>query len=80
MEVELLLIVNILYDYRTMLVGFPVIVHTDYKNINNPMKNSLRVKRWQLLLSKYIVNVFYVKVNFIIGAGACLRMHNHTRI
>ncbi|POM59194.1 Gag/polymerase/env Polyprotein [Phytophthora palmivora] len=44
MELELLLVLEILKEYRTILLGFPVIVHTDYKNLIFSTENSLRVK------------------------------------
>lgn len=40
-----------------MLLEFPVIVHTDHKNLICPTETSLRVKRWKLLLSEYRVKV-----------------------
>lgn len=52
MELELLSIVELLREYRTMLPGFEVIAHTDHKNLIYPNETSLRVKRWKLLLSE----------------------------
>ncbi|POM62804.1 hypothetical protein PHPALM_27991 [Phytophthora palmivora] len=45
--VELLSVVEIIKGYRTMLLGFPAITHTDHKNV---LYISLRDKRCKLLL------------------------------
>ena len=47
MELELHSIVEMLREYRTILLGFPVIVHTNHKNLIYPTETSLRVKRWE---------------------------------
>jgi hypothetical protein len=60
MEWELLSVVEILKEYRTMLLGFPVVIHTDHKNLLYPRETSLRVKRWKLLLEEYRLEVKYI--------------------
>ncbi|GMF30837.1 unnamed protein product [Phytophthora fragariaefolia] len=74
MALELLPIVELLREYRTMLLGFPVVVHTDHKNLIYPTENSLRVKRWKLLLSEYRLTIEYIKGEKNIGADAFSRM------
>ena len=61
MELELLSIVELLREYRTMLLGFEVIVHTDQKNLIYPNETSIRVKRWKLLLSEYFLSLHFIK-------------------
>uniref|UniRef100_A0AAV1U4K5 RNA-directed DNA polymerase n=1 Tax=Peronospora matthiolae TaxID=2874970 RepID=A0AAV1U4K5_9STRA len=74
MELELLSIVEMLREYRTMLLGFPVVVHTDHKNLIYPTETSLRVKRWKLLLAEYRLSMHYIKGTKNVGADAFSRM------
>ncbi|GMF59596.1 unnamed protein product [Phytophthora fragariaefolia] len=74
MEWELLSVVEILKEYRTMLLGFPVVVHTDPKNLLFPRANSLRVKRWKILLEEYRLQVAYVPGRQNVGADAFSRL------
>lgn len=74
MELELLSVVELLKEYRTMLLGFPVVVHTDHKNLIFPTETSLRVKRWKLLLSEYRMTMHYIKGVKNVGADAFSRM------
>ncbi|KAG6615283.1 Retrovirus Polyprotein [Phytophthora cinnamomi] len=74
MEWELLSVVEILKEYRTMLHGFPVVIHTDHKNLLFPQENSLRVKRWKLLLEEYRLSVQYVPGPLNIGADTFSRL------
>ncbi|OWZ08628.1 Retrovirus Polyprotein [Phytophthora megakarya] len=53
MEWELLSVVEILKEYRTMPLGFPIVIYTDHKNLLFPQETSLRIKRWKLLLNEY---------------------------
>ena len=74
MELELLSIVELLREYRTMLLRFLVAVHTYHKNLIYPNGTSLRVKRWKLLLSEHRLTMAYIKGEKNIGADAFLRM------
>ncbi|KAG6579764.1 Retrovirus Polyprotein [Phytophthora cinnamomi] len=74
MEWELLSVVEILKEYRTMLLGFPVVIHTDHKNLLFPRETSLRVKRWKLLLEEYRLEVVYIPGSQNIGADAFSRL------
>ena len=74
MELELLSIVELLREYRTMLLGFSVVVHTDHKNLIYPNETSLRVKRWKLLLSEYRLTMNYIRGEKNIGDDAFSRM------
>jgi hypothetical protein len=74
MEWELLSVVEILKEYRTMLLGFPVTIHTDQKNLLYPQESSLRVKRWKLLLEEYRLSVQYVPGVQNVGADAFSRL------
>ncbi|POM58550.1 LOW QUALITY PROTEIN: Retrotransposable element [Phytophthora palmivora] len=66
MELELLSVVEILKEYRTMLLGFP--------NLIFPTENALRVKRWKLLLAEYRLICKYVQDSSTVGADALSRM------
>ncbi|KAJ8566722.1 hypothetical protein ON010_g6402 [Phytophthora cinnamomi] len=80
MEWELLSIVEILKEYRTMLLGFPVVLHTDHKNLLYPRENSLRVKRWKLLREEYRLTVEYVPGAQNVGADAFSRLqYDHVK-
>ncbi|OWZ03089.1 Pol Polyprotein [Phytophthora megakarya] len=78
MELELLSIVELLREYRTMLLGFPIVVHTDHKNLIYPTETNLRVKRWKLLLSEYRLTMSYIKGEKNVGADAFSRMRFDT--
>lgn len=56
-----------------MLLGIPIVVHTDHKNLIYPTRNSLRVKRWKLLVSAYRLTCYYVQGSANVGAGALSR-------
>ncbi|CAI5741061.1 unnamed protein product [Peronospora destructor] len=58
-----------------MLLGFPVVVHTDHKNLIYPTETSLRVKRWKLLLAEYQLTMKYIKGEKNVGADSFSRMH-----
>ena len=74
MELELLSIVEILIEYRTLLLGFEIVVHTDHKNLVPMTEKNMRVKRWKLLLAEYKITFKYVKGETNIGADAFSRL------
>ncbi|OWZ16640.1 Pol Polyprotein [Phytophthora megakarya] len=74
MELELLSIVELLREYRTILLGFPVVVNTDHKNLIYPIESSLRVKRWKLLLVEYRLSMRYIEGMNNVGADVFSRI------
>jgi hypothetical protein len=62
-----------------MLLGFPIVVHTDHKNLIYPTETSLRVKRWKLLLAEYRLTLQYIKGVKNVGADAFSRMRFDTK-
>jgi RNase H-like domain found in reverse transcriptase len=73
-EQELLSIVETLKEFRTLLYGQRVVVHTDHKNIlyGNLVNN--QIARWQLLLEEYSPEIVHVKGDDNVIADALLCM------
>ena len=61
-----------------MLLGFPVVVHTDHKNLTYPTETNIRVKSWKLLLSEYQLTLHFIKRKKNIRADAFYRMRFET--
>ena len=60
-EQELLLIVETLKEFRTLLWGQEIIVHTDHKNIIYGNLSNDRITRWRLILEEYGPTFVHVK-------------------
>ena len=60
-EQELLSIVETLKEFRNILLGQQIIVHTDHKNILYKKLSSDRIIRWRLLLEEYGPEYKHVK-------------------
>ena len=53
-EQELLSIVETLKEFKNILLGQEIIVHTDHKNLLYESSSSDRVARWGLLIEEYV--------------------------
>ena len=75
-EKELLSIVETLKQFKTMLYGQKVVVHTDHQNLthDNSDYSSDRVLRQRWLLEEYGVKVKYIKGKSNIVADALSRL------
>jgi len=61
-EKEMLGVVEALKEFRTMVLGYPIEVHTDHKNwVTDKQINKARVMRWRLFIERFAPTIHYVK-------------------
>lgn len=60
-EREFLSIVEILKEFRNILLGQKIIIHTDHQNLIHNSFTSDRVMRWRLYLEEYSPEIKYIK-------------------
>jgi len=73
-ERELLSIVETLKEYRNILLGHQVIVHTDHKNLVYKHFNTKRVMRWRLIIEEFGPELRYIKGEHNIVADTLSRL------
>ena len=77
-EKELLSIVATLKEFRNILLGHKVIVHTDHKNLTCKNFNTERVMRWRLVLEEFGPELNYIKGENNIVTDALSRLDMDT--
>ena len=60
-EQELLAIVELLKEFRNILLGQSIIIHTNHQNLIHNSFTSDRVMRWRLYLEEYSLEIRYIK-------------------
>ena len=62
-EKELLSVIEILKEFKNILFGYEINVHTDHKNLVHEtlLMSSDRVMRWRILLEEYAPKFHYIK-------------------
>jgi RNase H-like domain found in reverse transcriptase/Reverse transcriptase (RNA-dependent DNA polymerase)/Integrase zinc binding domain len=73
-ERELLAIVETLKEFRNILLGQQIRVHTDHKNLTYKNFNTERVMRWRLILEEFGPELIYVQGETNIVADALSRL------
>ena len=77
-EQELLSIVETLKEFRNILLGQKIIVHTDHKNILYGNLSNDRLIRWRLLLEEYGPEYHHIKGEDNIVADALSRINTES--
>src|SRR6476661_4836545 len=73
-ERELLSIVEVLKEFRNILLGQQILVHTDHENLTYKTFNSDRVMRWRLYIEEYSPDLQYIKDENNVMADALSRL------
>jgi hypothetical protein len=74
-ENELLSIVETLKEFRNILLGHTIAIHTDHKNLIYKNFNTERVMRWRLILEEYGPELRYIKGEKNLVADALSRLY-----
>jgi hypothetical protein len=79
-ERELLSIVETVKEFKNILLGFPITVYTDHKNLmhDTVLLSSERAMQWQLLIEEFSPEIKYVKGIKNVVADALSRLHTNT--
>jgi cleavage and polyadenylation specificity factor subunit 1 len=73
-EQELLSIVETLKEFKNILLGQKIIIHTDHKNLLYEKSASDRIIRWRLLVEEYAPTFEHVKGTHNVVADALSRL------
>ena len=67
-------IVETLREFRNILLGYKIIVHTDHKNLTYAKSTSDRVMRWRLLIEEFGPEFRHIKGKHNLIADAISRL------
>jgi hypothetical protein len=73
-ELQLLVIVKTLHEYKCILIGHLITIYTNHKNLTFLNLTTNYVTCWQLIVEEYGPNIVYLpcKSNIIANALSCL--------
>lgn len=73
-ERELLSIVEVLKEFRSIILGQQIRVYTDHENLTQKMFNSDRVMHWRLCIEEYSPDLQYIQGDKNVVAGTLSRL------
>ena len=77
-EKELLSIVEALKEFKGILLGHKIVVHTDHKNILYRPFPSDRIMRWRLMIEEYGAEFVHIKGEENVVADGMSRLHHES--
>ena len=78
-ERELLAIVETLKEFKNILLGHKIVVHTDHQNLTYKTFNTERVMRWRLMLEEFGPEFIHIKGKKNIVADALSRLDTYDK-
>ncbi|KAH9131876.1 hypothetical protein AeRB84_021591 [Aphanomyces euteiches] len=74
-EQEMLSIVELLKEYRNILLGRKIVIYTDHKNLSFTKFTNPRVHRWRLIVEEFGPTIKYTRGTTNVAADALSRLN-----